>query len=535
MLRHYYTLSILSNELKQLCNHVITDCFSQEKNSLTIEFSAENQSTYLQFSADTKYGALYLRKNFARARKNTVEIFKPILGKKLSSVELFANDRIIYFDFNDLSLFAQLFSGSKNNLFLADNQKNIIDALKYSDKYIDTVFEINPPKLNNISEFPPDEKLLKALSRCDLLLGKHYSLELLIRENIDISSKIRDFSDSAIDSIYTKAKTFREELISSKQYFLLYKKGGFLLSLKDLEGYEVIKSFSSISEAIHRRIIEDIKHKKYNDLYNLTSRKLLRRQSKLENQLIHIDDEGKSVERASKYRHYADLLLSQPRATKRHRNIIEIIDWDGQKLTIKLDNKLNLLENAKKYYDKAKSIEDDIKSRKMRLPGIMEELEKIENLLNIAQKSNNYKELETVHKEMRNISGINMQEEKNQQVDKFRRFDLGEGFELFVGKNAANNDELTMKFAKPHDLWMHARGTSGSHAVLPLGKNKRPPKHILQRAASISAYYSGARKAKYVPVAYTFKKYVRKPKGANPGSVVLGREDVIMAEPKLPE
>ena len=66
-------------------------------------------------------------------------------------------------------------------------------------------------------------------------------------------------------------------------------------------------------------------------------------------------------------------------------------------------------------------------------------------------------------------------------------------------------------------------------------KIKKPSKQIIQKAASISAYYSGARNAKYTPVAYTFKKYVRKPKGANPGSVVLAKEEVIMAEPKLPE
>jgi predicted ribosome quality control (RQC) complex YloA/Tae2 family protein len=92
-----------------------------------------------------------------------------------------------------------------------------------------------------------------------------------------------------------------------------------------------------------------------------------------------------------------------------------------------------------------------------------------------------------------------------------------------------------MKFAKPNDLWLHARGSAGSHAVLKMEKEEKPPKYILQKAASITAYYSQAKNAKYVPVAYTFKKYVRKPKGANPGSVVLSKEDVIMAEPKLPE
>ncbi len=91
-----------------------------------------------------------------------------------------------------------------------------------------------------------------------------------------------------------------------------------------------------------------------------------------------------------------------------------------------------------------------------------------------------------------------------------------------------------MKFARPNDLWLHARGTSGSHAIIRLEKETKIPKEILTKAAEITAYYSGARNAKYVPVVYTYKKYVKKPRGANTGAVVISKEDVIMVEPKLP-
>jgi predicted ribosome quality control (RQC) complex YloA/Tae2 family protein len=68
-----------------------------------------------------------------------------------------------------------------------------------------------------------------------------------------------------------------------------------------------------------------------------------------------------------------------------------------------------------------------------------------------------------------------------------------------------------------------------------MDKEEKPPKMVLQKAAEITAYYSGARNAKYVPVIWTYKKYVRKPKGANVGAVIVAKETVIMAEPKLPE
>ena len=111
-------------------------------------------------------------------------------------------------------------------------------------------------------------------------------------------------------------------------------------------------------------------------------------------------------------------------------------------------------------------------------------------------------------------------------------------YTLYVGKNAANNDELTMKFAKPNDIWLHARGSSGSHCIIRSSnsiKNEKTPKLILKKAAEIAAYYSDAKNSKYTPVCYTKKKYVHKPKNANVGSVVLQREEIIMVEPKLPD
>ena len=162
-------------------------------------------------------------------------------------------------------------------------------------------------------------------------------------------------------------------------------------------------------------------------------------------------------------------------------------------------------------------------------------LMKIENAIKILNNASDTNELEKIKKNLKNMTGIKVIDEQDDVSTKFREFDLGEGFILYVGKNAANNDELTMKFAKPNDLWLHARGAGGSHAVLRLNSEQKVPKNILKKAASIAAYYSQARNAKYTPVAYTFKKYVRKPKGANTGSVIICKEEVIMVEPGLSE
>ena len=117
----------------------------------------------------------------------------------------------------------------------------------------------------------------------------------------------------------------------------------------------------------------------------------------------------------------------------------------------------------------------------------------------------------------------------------FRTYTVEGGFEVWAGKNGESNDLLTMKHAKPNDLWFHARGASGSHVILKVNTAPgEPGKKARAQAAAVAAYYSKMKKSRLVPVAMTLRKYVRKPKGAPPGTVVLEREEVIFAEPKLP-
>jgi len=118
----------------------------------------------------------------------------------------------------------------------------------------------------------------------------------------------------------------------------------------------------------------------------------------------------------------------------------------------------------------------------------------------------------------------------------FRIFPLGEGFEVWVGKNSEANDLLSFKYTGQNDLWFHVRGTSGSHTILKLPENFDGvmPKEYIKSAAEICAYYSKAKNAKSVPVAYTEGKNVSKYKGAKSGSVVIKGEKVIKVQPKVP-
>jgi predicted ribosome quality control (RQC) complex YloA/Tae2 family protein len=109
----------------------------------------------------------------------------------------------------------------------------------------------------------------------------------------------------------------------------------------------------------------------------------------------------------------------------------------------------------------------------------------------------------------------------------FRTFHARSGARVLVGRGAAHNDALTFQIAKPHDLWLHAKGWPGAHVIVPLEKDHSCPGDVLADAAHLAAHFSDARDEAVVEVQYVARRYVRKPRGSAPGLVVVEREKVI--------
>jgi predicted ribosome quality control (RQC) complex YloA/Tae2 family protein len=109
----------------------------------------------------------------------------------------------------------------------------------------------------------------------------------------------------------------------------------------------------------------------------------------------------------------------------------------------------------------------------------------------------------------------------------FRTFIARSGRKILVGKGAADNDTLTLKVARPNDLWLHAKDRTGAHVIVPLEKGRTCPAEDLVDAAHLAAHFSDAREEKSVDVQYTPKRYLRKPKGSAVGFVLVDREKVI--------
>jgi predicted ribosome quality control (RQC) complex YloA/Tae2 family protein len=109
-----------------------------------------------------------------------------------------------------------------------------------------------------------------------------------------------------------------------------------------------------------------------------------------------------------------------------------------------------------------------------------------------------------------------------------RTFVAAHGARVLVGRGGEDNDELTLKIARPHDLWVHAKNRTGAHVIVPLEKNASCPSDLLVDAALLAAHFSDARGEGTVEIQYTPRRYLRKPKGSAPGFVVVDREKVLV-------
>jgi predicted ribosome quality control (RQC) complex YloA/Tae2 family protein len=113
----------------------------------------------------------------------------------------------------------------------------------------------------------------------------------------------------------------------------------------------------------------------------------------------------------------------------------------------------------------------------------------------------------------------------------YREYRSSGGLDIWVGRGAASNDALTFHESAPDDVWMHARESAGAHVILRWTDDAPPPKADLIEAAALAAWHSKSRGSTIVPVDWTRRKHVRKPRGAPPGTVTVERTKSIAARP----
>jgi predicted ribosome quality control (RQC) complex YloA/Tae2 family protein len=241
-------------------------------------------------------------------------------------------------------------------------------------------------------------------------------------------------------------------------------------------------------------------------------------------------DKLAEIERDTNYKTWADLLMANLHIISPGTEVIHLPDFyhPGKIITIKLKKELNAQKNAAVFYKKAKNQHIEIERLQESLENKEKEIQKIKDDLAALQTINDLKTIRRKAEER----GLTKTNDAPEQPLPYHEF-IVNGFRIWVGKNAKQNDELTLKFAYKEDLWLHAKDVAGSHVIIKHQSGKNFPKDVIERAAELAAYNSKRKTETLCPVIFTPKKYVRKRKGDPAGAVVVEREDVIMVVPRL--
>ncbi|MBS1717842.1 MAG: NFACT family protein [Armatimonadetes bacterium] len=235
----------------------------------------------------------------------------------------------------------------------------------------------------------------------------------------------------------------------------------------------------------------------------------------------------------------AELLLAFKASIEDGSEQAEVYDYEGNPLTIALDQGLTVTENAEKLFAKAKHAKERVGANAERLTILRDELLQLEGILARLQAATTQREVEDLQDSARKARWLSQpgtakaKEERPFEGHRVAQVTGPSGYEIFYGENATSNDYLTMKLAKPNDYWLHVRGAVSAHVLVRThGKPESVQRPVLEFAARLAALNSPQKHSSLVAVDYTLRKHVRKPRGAAPGFVVYEREKTLNVAPK---
>ena len=511
---NYFFLSKLSQELQQvLPGAELVDCFSQNKDELVLGFLTDsNREFFIVASLTASFSSLYFPGEYFRARKNSITLFDEILRRKVLNVKQVSYERLFVLEFTDgLSLGFKLFG----------NRANVILSRK------DEVLKIFKSSLKQDRTF----SLENAGREMDL------SFEYLKHLNYEVKKAVPVLGD--VPLLYLQEKDFFQKGEEDKKYIwdvmistLLGPKfhitevsGKFLLSLLPIGNIHsthtsAIEAINAFYQAHYRyNFLEAEKQKVFFEI----NRKLKEGRSYMEKCLLKI----RELDQETSPSQLADIIMANLHVIPPGAVSVRLFDfYSNNELEVRLKKDLSPQKYAELLYKKAKGRPREMEMLKGQIEKKESELVVLESDKQKLTKIESYKELEPLKKKYLEKSRGKVTED-----EKFKVYEVM-SFKILVGRNADNNEELTQRFAKKNDLWLHARDVAGSHVVIKHQAGKGFPKPVIEAAASLAAYYSKRKNESLCPVIYTEKKFVRKIKGTPAGQMKVEKENVMMVVPR---
>jgi len=521
--------------------------------SVALELYAGGRRYYLLASAHPQHARVHLvrakvRRGVERETPLLLLLRKYVRGARLIAVAQPPWERILHLTFSgpegETTLVVETM-GRHSNIMLLDHERVVLDAVKHVTPQMSRVRPILPrtryrPPPAQAKELPdqltqtllfqlldtsnPNEPLWRVLVRGVAGISPLAAREVAFRATGDAEAAVAAVEHIAtvLEALQTlcapvhtgawQPTVVREnDAVAAFAPYPLTHRGR----------YEEADGMSAAVEAYYAHLTSQDAYaqarRAVQQLIDEARQRLERRREALQRQQV-------APEEVKRLRQSGELILAYQWQIQPGQTLLEAAyELEGEPLRIALNPQLSPVENAQAYfrrYEKAKRAAQEIPEALARVQQQLDYLAQLETDLQLAE---NRPAIDEV-RELLVETGLVREPRRHRTTPRSGplRFEI-DGFTVWVGRNARQNDELTFRRASADDLWLHARGVPGAHVIIKTGGREVPEK-VLHQAAQLAARYSAARGERHVEVDVTQVRHVRRVKGGGPGQVVYRQE-----------
>jgi len=199
MIQNYFFLNRFLIEAQEyLEDSRIEEIFSQEKSKLVIVVSKNGEEYYLELCVMPGNSYLNIRKNYSRAKKNTVNFFDAALGEKIDSLQIANDDRILKLKCTHSEIYFTI-RGKFTNVFFFEGNDGI-----------NNFKSIDEPSFVNIKKEFSERVYLNGWNQIDLFIESSENYLENIRKKYailgsevikEVKSRLRNYDSDKISDL----------------------------------------------------------------------------------------------------------------------------------------------------------------------------------------------------------------------------------------------------------------------------------------------------------------------------------------------
>lgn len=552
-----------------LLNGKITKVYEPNKNEILLGIYSNGKNHLLNICINPVNYRIHITSSTKPNPNNAFNfcmlLRKHLIGMHIKSIYNYDLERIItielegFNELNDLTtkkLIIELM-GKHSNVILLNENDIIIDSLRHLDAYTHSNRDILPAhkyvlpsnnkisfiNLTSFSEFyntvinVENSNIIDTIINTFTGFSKPFLQYLLEKLHLSTSA----ISKNDLEILYNYIKNIINSPFLCCLPYKYNNKNDYIIDIA--EEADTLKVNSFIDTFYSTKELEDSFKNYRNNILKL----ILAELKKYTKRLSNINQKLEECNKMDTYKLYGELITANLYKINNNINVdsIELENYydNNNLIKIPLDKTISVSYNAKKYFKKYNKLKNALQIVNLQKKDASGQIDYLESIIYELENAKTIEDINLIYEEIsenilfkNTLSNSKTSSKKNTTKKKNKEESFSplvytiDDYTVYVGKNNKQNDYLTLKFAHKNDLWFHTKDVHGSHVVLRTNGNEIE-QDLINKCASLAAFYSKASSSSNVAVDYTFVRYVKKPSSAKPGMVIYTNYSTVNVHP----